>query len=108
MWMTNPSVCLGCRKVVDLGHTDGMVRAVKSFADVRRQVEAELTLIIPSIGVTSCGRAWACVGHWEVKLYGEGHKIYGTKVRKSITIAETAGRKYGRCTVTQQKTCSAD
>lgn len=30
---------------------------VKSFADVGRQVEAELTLIIPS----SCGRAWACV-----------------------------------------------
>lgn len=38
---------------------------VKSFADVGRQVEAELTLIIPS----SCGRAWACVSHREVKLY---------------------------------------
>lgn len=36
---------------------DGEGGGVKSFADVGRQVEAELTLIIPS----SCGRAWACV-----------------------------------------------
>lgn len=75
--MTNPSICLCCRKVVVLGHTDGMVRAVKSFADVGRQVEAELTLIIPSISVTSCERAWACVGDREVKLYGEGIKSMG-------------------------------
>lgn len=34
-----------------------MVRAVKSFADVGRQVEAELTSILPGITVTSCVRA---------------------------------------------------
>lgn len=53
------------------------MRAVKRFADVGRQVEADLTLIIPSITVTSCGRAGACVNDREVKLYREDIKPRG-------------------------------
>lgn len=40
--------------------------------------------------------------HREVKLYWEGKKFYGSKVRKSITIAEAARRKHGHSSVTQQ------
>lgn len=56
------------------GCCSGTPKAMKSFADVGRQVEAELTLIIPSISMTSCERAWACVKYREVKRYGEDIK----------------------------------
>lgn len=55
----------GCCSGTPRRDGEGRGGGVKSFADVGRQVEAELTLIIPS----SCGRAWACVSHREVKLY---------------------------------------
>lgn len=68
------------------------MKAVKSFADVRRQVVSKLTLILPGITVTSWGRAWACVENREMNLYGVDVKSVGNGVRKSITIAESATR----------------
>ena len=65
-------------------------------------MEVELTSILPSITVTGSGRAWVCVGNQEVPLYGVDVKPVGGGVRKSMTIAEAAGRKYGHCTVTQR------
>lgn len=48
--------------------------SVKGFADVGHQVEAEVTLIVLCVSVTSCERARMCVGCWAGRLYEEGIK----------------------------------
>lgn len=49
--MTNP-ICSG--------HLYETVKAVKTFADVGCQVEAELTLSIPNVIVAIYKRSWVC------------------------------------------------
>lgn len=75
---------------------------MKGFADVGCQAEAELTSIIPGITGTICGMGMGVCQQPGSKTLWRGRKIYGREVRKSITIAETACRKYGHCAVTQQ------
>lgn len=75
-------------------------RQVKSCTNVTCQVEAKLTLIIPSITVTSCGREGACVRNWGSETLWSCSNIYVREFRKVVTI--TSCRKYGRFTVTQR------